>query len=149
MTLSDVIHREPDADTLQLWLKKVPYAAFLGIKAELRDNSILFILPEDKKHIGNPTLPSLHGGVIGAFMEQAAAFHLIANMETPVLPKIVNFSLEYLRAGRLRDTFGQCTVTRQGRLIANVSITAWQEHKDKPIATARAHFLIDETTTEE
>jgi acyl-coenzyme A thioesterase PaaI-like protein len=149
MTLSDVIHQKPNAATLQAWLKKVPYATFLGIKAELHDDSILFILPPDEKLIGNPALPSLHGGVIGAFMEQAAAFQLIAKMDKPVLPKIIDFSLDYLRAARLRDTFAQCTLTRQGRSIANVSITAWQEHRDHPTAIARAHFLIPETNAEE
>ena len=144
MTLADVIQQEPNAETLQLWLKKVPYAAFLGIRAELHGKDILFILPEDKKLIGNPSLPAIHGGVVGAFMEQAAAFHLIAKMEKPVLPKIINFSLDYLRPARLRDTYAQCTLTRQGRYIANLTITAWQEQVDQPNAIARAHFLLPE-----
>jgi len=144
VTLADVIQQEPNAETLQLWLKKVPYAAFLGIRAELHGKDILFILPEDKKLIGNPSLPAIHGGVVGAFMEQAAAFHLIAKMEKPVLPKIINFSLDYLRPARLRDTYAQCTLTRQGRYIANLTITAWQEQVDQPNAIARAHFLLPE-----
>lgn len=144
MTLADVIQQKPNVETLQLWLGKVPYATFLGIKAELRDDEIVFILPEDKKLIGNPSLPAIHGGVVGAFMEQAAAFHLIAKMEKPVLPKIINFSLDYLRPARLRDTYAQCTLTRQGRYIANLSITAWQEQVDQPNAIARAHFLLPE-----
>jgi acyl-coenzyme A thioesterase PaaI-like protein len=126
MTLSDLIQHEPNADTLQLWLKKVPYAAYLGIKAEVHGNEILFILPRDKKLIGNPTLPAIHGGVVGAFLEQAAAFHLIAKMDDPIVPKIINFSLDYLRPARLRETYAQCTLTRQGRFIANISIAAWQ-----------------------
>jgi acyl-coenzyme A thioesterase PaaI-like protein len=145
VTLADVIRQVPSAETLQLWLKKVPYAVFLGIRAELRDNEILFILPEDNKLIGNPSLPALHGGVIGAFMEQAAAFHLIAKMEKPVLPKIINFSLDYLRPMGLRETYAQCRLTRQGRFIANVTITAWQEQTEQPNAIARAHFLIPDS----
>jgi acyl-coenzyme A thioesterase PaaI-like protein len=145
MTLSDLIRHEPSADTLQLWLKKVPYAAYLGIKAEVHGNEILFILPEDKKLIGNPTLPAIHGGVVGAFMEQAAAFHLIAKMDDPIVPKIINFSLDYLRPARLRETYAQCTLTRQGRFIANISIAAWQEQRDQPCAIARAHFLIPDS----
>ena len=145
MTLADVIHQAPSAETLKLWLKKVPYAVYLGIQAELHDDEILFILPESGKLIGNPSLPAIHGGVVGAFMEQAAAFHLIAKMEKPVLPKIINFSLDYLRPARLRNTYAQCKVTRQGRAIANVTITSWQEHIDEPNAIARAHFLIPET----
>jgi acyl-coenzyme A thioesterase PaaI-like protein len=145
VTLADVIQQKPNVEALQLWLGKVPYAVFLGIKAELRDNDIVFILPEDKKLTGNPSLPAIHGGVVGAFMEQAAAFHLIAKMEKPVLPKIINFSLDYLRPAKLRDTYAQCLLTRQGRYIANISITAWQEHSEKPTAIARAHFLLPES----
>ncbi len=145
MTLADIIRQEPSAETLQQWLKKVPYAVFLGIRAEIHDGEILFVLPEDEKLVGNPSLPALHGGVVGAFMEQAAAFHLIAKMNKPVLPKIINFSLDYLRPARLCDTYAQCKLTRQGRVIANVTITAWQEQRDQPNAIARAHFLLPES----
>lgn len=145
MTLADVIQQEPSEENLRQWLKKVPYAVFLGIRAELDEGEILFILPEHEKLIGNPSLPALHGGVVGAFMEQAAAFHLIAKMTRPVLPKIINFSLDYLRPARLCDTYAQCKLTRQGRFIANVTITAWQEQSRQPNAIARAHFLIPES----
>ena len=144
MSLQDLIAREPNAETLSLWIEKVPYAAYLGIKAEVSAKDILFTLPKNKTLVGNPSLPALHGGVVGAFMEQSAAFQLVAKMRTPALPKIINFSLDYLRPVRLQDAYAQCTVTRQGKMIANVSIVVWQEDKDKPNATARAHFLISE-----
>ena len=128
MNLADLLRQEPDAETLRQWLRKVPYASYLGIDAQVHGNEILFVLPQDKKLIGNPTLPAVHGGVVGAFMEQAATFHLIAKMEEPTLPKIINFSLDYLRPTRLRDTYAQCTLTRQGRFIANVSITTTSSH---------------------
>jgi len=149
MNLADVIKREPSNETLQLWMKKVPYAAFLGIQAELRRDDILFRLPEDQKLVGNPSLPALHGGVVGAFMEQAGAFHLVSKMDKPVLPKIIDFSLDYLRPARYRETFASCVLTRQGRFIANVSISAWQENEQEPIALARAHFLIPGTEPKE
>ncbi len=149
MSLSELLQREPDGEMLQLWLQKVPYAAYLGIRAEVHGNELLFVLPQDKKCIGNPTLPALHGGVVGAFMEQAAAFHLMARMTEPALPKVINFSLDYLRPCRLRETYAQCILTRQGRQVANVSITAWQEQSDQPNAIARAHFLIPESANEE
>ena len=111
--------------------------------------SFFLFSPENKKLIGNPSLPAIHGGVVGAFMEQAAAFHLIAKMDKPVLPKIIDFSLDYLRPARLRDTYAQCLLTRQGRYIANISITAWQEQIEQPNAIARAHFLLPEPEREE
>ena len=145
MSLAELIKRAPDANTLALWLEKIPYAVFLGISAEVKDTDILFILPGDSKLVGNPTLPAIHGGVVGAFMEQAAALHLVARMMKPVLPKIINFSLDYLRPARLRDTYANCSLTRQGRQIANVSINAWQENSSMPVAIARAHFLLPES----
>src|SRR5690606_16371236 len=71
-------------------------------------------------------LPALHGGVIAGFMEHAAMLHLLMFMGIPHLPKIIDFSIDYLRAGHYRDTYAQCQVWRQGRRVANVAITAWQ-----------------------
>jgi acyl-coenzyme A thioesterase PaaI-like protein len=42
------------------------------------------------------------------------------------------------------DTFARCTLTRQGRQIANVSISAWQENSATPVSIARAHFLVQD-----
>lgn len=142
MSLTEVINQPPSSETLQTWLAKVPYASFLGITARVTDGHILFTLPPDDKLVGNPSLPAIHGGVMGAFMEQAGAFHLIASMERPVLPRIVNFSLDYLRAAGLKTTYASCDVTRLGRSVANVTITSWQDSREQPTAIARAHFLI-------
>lgn len=70
--------------------------------------------------------------------------HLLMFMGIPHLPKIIDFSIDYLRAGHYRDTYAQCQVWRQGRRVANVAITAWQTRQTEPIATARAHFKVDE-----
>ena len=106
---------------------------------------MLFRLPANKDNIGNPILPALHGGVIAGFMELSAALHLLVFTGAPGLPKIIDFSLDYLRAGQFRDTYAKCQVWRQGRRVANVAITAWQSTPAEPIATARAHFKIEET----
>lgn len=148
ISLSELLQRKPDADTLTLFLEKIPYAVYLGIRAEIEGNDILFVLPADRKLIGNPTLPAIHGGVVGAFMEQAATLHLLAKMDDPVLPRIINFSLDYLRPARLRTTYARCTLTRQGRQIANVSITAWQDPSETPVSIARAHFLVQDSDRE-
>jgi len=145
VSLTEIISQEPSNENLQLWLQKIPYAAFLGIRAELRPEDILFRLPADEKLIGNPSLPALHGGVVGAFMEQAASLHLISRMTDPVVPKIIDFSLDYLRPARFRETCASCVLTRQGRFIANVAVTAWQEDEQRPVALARAHFLLPES----
>ena len=146
MTQANNIQNAFSSATLKLWLQKTPYAMFLGMKAELHKTDFLFTLPKDERFIGNPSLPALHGGVVGAFMEQAAALQLIVSIKEPRLPKIINFSLDYLRPARLHDTYAKCVLNRQGRFITNITVTAWQEQPDQPNAIARAHFLTPQPT---
>ena len=76
-------------------------------------------------------------------MEMSSSLHLLATQPVESFPKIIDFSIDYLRAGMDKDTYALCEVTRQGGRVANVEVHAWQESQDKPIALARAHFLIE------
>ncbi len=124
-------------------IEAVPYASLLGMQVEQHGEEVLFTLPIGKDLIGNPVLPAIHGGVIAGFMEHAAVIHLMIFMKSAVFPKIIDFSIDYLRAGLNRDTYATCQVWRQGRRVGNVAITAWQTRSNEPIATARAHFKLD------
>ena len=123
-------------------LSLIPYAQLIGVECTRQGDEWLFCLPANKDNIGNPLLPAIHGGVIAGFMELSAAVHLLIATHAAGVPKIIDFSLDYLRAGQFRDTYARCQVWRQGRRVANVAITAWQEAEAEPIATARAHFKI-------
>src|SRR3546814_3122815 len=79
-------------------------------------------------------------------MELSAAVYLLIATRATGVPKIIDFSLDYLRAGQFRDTYARCQVWRQGRRVANVAITAWQDVEAQPIATARVHFKIQESS---
>lgn len=141
--LLDVITRCRAAGNFDPLVSAIPYAAFLGMRCEAEDDTdLLFCLPARAENIGNPTLPALHGGAIGGFMEHAAIIHLLATMGQPRMPKTIDLSIDYLRAGHYRDCWASCTVTRQGRRVANVMISCWQEDRAAPIAQARAHFLL-------
>ncbi|TKB57355.1 PaaI family thioesterase [Ferrimonas aestuarii] len=124
-------------------LAVVPYAQHLGMECDQLGEELVFRLPNNPENMGNPMLPALHGGVIAGFMEMAAMVQLMVVLHTSRVPKIVDFSIDYLRAGYARETYAECRITRQGRRVANVSVSAWQTSRKQPIATARAHFLID------
>lgn len=123
-------------------LEMIPYGAFIGATAEIEANSVLYRLEKRPSNIGNPTLPALHGGVIGGFLELCAGIELLYTLDIETVPKVADFSLDFLRPGRYNTTYARCSVLRHGKRLANVSATAWQEDPDKPIATARCHFLI-------
>jgi uncharacterized protein (TIGR00369 family) len=121
----------------------VPYASFLGISMVHIDGELLGKLSYGEHQIGNPMLPALHGGVIGALLESTAIFQLMWETETIVLPKTITLTVDYLRSGRAVDTFARGLLTRQGRRVANVRVEAWQDDRSRPIAVASAHFLVE------
>jgi acyl-coenzyme A thioesterase PaaI-like protein len=129
--------REP-----QQILDLIPYSSFIGVQAKIEDKRILYFMPEQHSNIGNPSLPAIHGGVIGGFMELSAAIELLYNLDIEKIPRVADFSLDYLRPGRYQTTYASCSVLRHGKKLVNVSVMAWQDSPDKPIATARCHFLV-------
>lgn len=147
----------------------IPYAAWLGIGFDRRGDELTAIMRYDHRLIGNPALPALHGGAIAAFLETTAIIELTwaglwAQMETvpasgapgaeteaaagagagalPRLPKTIDFSVDFLRAGLARDAYARASVVRQGRRYASVHVEAWQDNRARPFAQATGHFLM-------
>lgn len=123
-------------------LAGMPFARFLGVTAELKGDELTLVLPFRVELIGNPMLPAIHGGVIGAFMEITAISALAAKQRQPRLPKTIDFTIDYLRSGRPVDSFARASITKLGRRIANVRVEAWQYERADPIAALHGHFLV-------
>ena len=64
------------------------------------------------------------------------------------LPKGIDFSIDYLRAGRPEETFAQCELVRVGARVALVQVRCWQSSPDRPIVVARGHFLLTDAQAE-
>jgi uncharacterized protein (TIGR00369 family) len=130
----------------------IPYVRWLGIETDRVEGEQLCKLRFHPELIGNPSLPALHGGTIGALLESTAIFQLLWEADEAFLPKTITLTVDYLRTGKPVDTFAKATVTRFGRRVATVRAEAWQDDRRRPIATANAHFLIlgrDEKDTDE
>lgn len=125
--------------------KPLPYIDFLGMQASYQPGEApLYRLPYQEKLIGNPSLPALHGGVVAAFAESAAILHLVETLPKPKFPKIVDFSIDYLRPARPLETFARCEIVRVGSRVALVQAWCWQTSPSAPIALTRGHFLLTE-----
>ena len=127
---------------LNQFVQNIPYARYLGITAEQKGNEITTVLKFDPKLVGNPVLPALHGGVIGAFLEMTAIIQLAFETGTAALPKPIGLTIDYLRSGRPLDTYARAHITKQGRRVATVHAEAWQDDRGRPIAAAHGHFLV-------
>lgn len=122
----------------------VPYGRYLKLLLEPKDGELICHLPFQEMIVGNASLPALHGGALGGLLESAAAFQLLYAHESVVLPKVINITVDYLRSARPVDTFATGIITKQGRRVTSVRALAWQEDRDKPVASANAHFLVDD-----
>ncbi len=122
----------------------IPYGRHLGIRAEgsVNEEVPLFHLPFRDGLIGNPTLPAIHGGVLAGLMETAALVTVLVGEGQARLPKLIDFTVDYLRSAGPRDVFAVCEILRQGRRVAAVRVRAWQDNEARPVAQARAQFLL-------
>jgi uncharacterized protein (TIGR00369 family) len=120
-----------------------PYAEFLGLSIDPDDpDRCRLIMPFGDDLLGRPGF--LHGGAISGLMEMAAIVALRHALEEGGGGRIkpINVTVDFMRGGRDKPTFGKGIVTRLGTRVANVEATAWQDDPDRPIAAARMNYLI-------
>ena len=127
-------------------LASVPYMRFLGMTADLAGDEMTASLPFSPHLVGNPILPALHGGVIGAFLEMTAVCQLWLLAPDRRQPRTIDVTIEYLRPGRPLAIYARADVRKVGRRIANVHVEAWQDARDLPVAALRGHFMLSPPT---
>ncbi len=123
-------------------LDAIPYARFLGIDIAQMDEGFECILPFRPELIGNPLLPALHGGVLGAFLELTAILRLIHEGSGKRVPKPINFSIDYLRPAGPRTTRARGDIFKLGRRVANVHVIAWQDDPSRIVVAGNGKFLV-------
>jgi uncharacterized protein (TIGR00369 family) len=142
MRLLDTIAQARRQADVGLLVAAVPYAAFIGLEAELSDGRLVTRLPFAARNLGNPDLPALHGGVVAAFLELTGAFELLWAIDSVTLPRTINITVDYLRPARAETLHAHGIITKLGRQVVNVRIEAWHQSPEKPVAHGHAHFLI-------
>ena len=140
-SLVDRINAAKAANDPGLLDEAYPYGVYLGLKSVLVEDKLVCHIPFDKKIIGNPLLPAIHGGVVGAFLESVALLTLMWELEVVQLPKTIDISIDYLRSAGPKTSYAKAILTKRGRRVANVRVEAWQDDPEKPVAAAHGNFL--------
>jgi uncharacterized protein (TIGR00369 family) len=130
------------ADKLQLPL----YAQSLGIEMHEMEDGLPILQVEFGSFVeGRPG--ALHGGATSGLLENAgyAALRTVLAKDgrNPQL-KPINITVQFLAAGKQKTTFAKGRITRLGRRNVNVSVEAWQDDRNRPIATAIMNILMAE-----
>jgi uncharacterized protein (TIGR00369 family) len=127
---------------LDTFLQRVPYVRYLGMRVELAGDEMTAVLPYAPHLIGNPMIPALHGGVIGAFLEMTALAQLSLTQPARRVPKTIDITVEYLRPGKAQETYARAILRKVGRRVANVQVEAWQDSRAQLVAGLTGHFLL-------
>jgi uncharacterized protein (TIGR00369 family) len=119
-----------------------PYAEMLGVSVEPdADGAPVLLMPFGEHVVGRPGF--LHGGAIAGLLEVAALAalrHALGDETVRIKP--ITVTVDYQRGGRNQTTHAAAHVTRLGTRVANVEAIAWQDDRERPIASARLNCLL-------
>lgn len=142
MSLADVLAVARETNDWSLLVKAIPFAAFLGMQMDIKGEKLTCVLPAHERLVGNVGLAALHGGATLGFMECAAILFLLWHKDSTTLPKAIDFNIDYLRSGKVRDTYADMHLVKFGTRVANVRVAAWQSDPERPIAVGNGNFLL-------
>ena len=123
-------------------LDAIPYARFLGLSMRREDGIPIASMRFGDHLVGDATIPALHGGTLAALLESTAILAVMVDPATTNMPRTITITIDYLRSGKAIDTHCRSRIVRQGRRVAVVQVEAYQEDRDKPVATAVVHLLV-------
>lgn len=118
-----------------------PYARTLGLTLSRDSGAAVVTMAAHDGTSGRPGF--LHGGAIAGLLDYAAWVTLMDALEDGARIKPIAITVDFMRGGRMEASHASARIVREGRRIANVVATAWQDDPDKPMASANLKFLIE------
>ena len=126
-------------ESLDAALAARPHDRFLGITAGDGDEPS-YVLPASDDLIGDDSGPTIHGGVLAAFLEAAAVLHFSVVEHVEV--ESIDFTTDFLRPATIVATEARVSVVRRGRRFAQVTVEAWQDDQSRPVVRGHGTLAI-------
>lgn len=121
-----------------------PYARSMGIAIDSFEDGLPIVAVDFAPNVeGRPGV--FHGGATSGLLETAGYAALrsaLADREVQPQLKPVNITVQFLSAARNRTTYAKARITKLGRRNANLTVEAWQEDRNRPVATAVMNILV-------
>jgi uncharacterized protein (TIGR00369 family) len=135
-----------DFDVLrQLVEEFVPFNKWLGMKVEhIEHGHITLSIPFRPELVGDPTMPALHGGVIGAVADAAGGFAIWTTLKSPTTRlSTVDLRIDYLRPGREDTLFAAASIIRVGARLGWADIRLFHPGNEADlVASARGVYAV-------
>ncbi|HRI64155.1 MAG TPA: hotdog fold thioesterase [Polyangium sp.] len=135
-----------DLDVLrQVAEEFIPFNKWLGMKVEhLERGQVIMSIPWRPEIVGDPTVPALHGGVIGAVADATggiAVWSMLDNAASRL--STVDMRVDYLRPGKQEKLLASSNVVRLGARLGWADVRLYHPGRENElIATARAVYTI-------
>jgi uncharacterized protein (TIGR00369 family) len=103
-------------------------------------------LPLKYEYVGNPALPTLHGGIIGTLLDHCSSYSARSVItDVNLYTSTSDLRIDYLRIAPSRgDLYCDATVEHISRKIIRVDSICWDETRENKIAIGRATYNIFE-----
>lgn len=144
MSIRDVVRDARASGDIAPLVAAIPYLSWMNIDAKIDGGQVVCSMRFKPTHIGNPSLPALHGGTLSALLETAGALQVLWELGEARLPKIVTLTIDYLRSAKAEDAHCRAEITRRGRRVVNVRAEVFQADPSKPVTSANMHFLVEQ-----
>lgn len=134
-------------DEFEIIARDLPaYARSLGIVLDrIEDGRPILALPFEQIVEGRPGY--FHGGATSGLLENAGYAGLRAELHhigRAAQMKPIGITVQFLSAAKTQTTYAQGRITRLGRRNANVEVEAWQDDRNRPVASAVMNILMAE-----
>lgn len=94
----------------------------------------VFRMEFDDRHIGNPFIRALHGGVVGSMVEMSAEMLVRSLALEGENVELVSSAIDYIRVTKDVDLFARAKLVRQGRRLVFAEVWCWQDSEETPVA---------------
>ena len=130
------------ADQIQAWLDETGMIRFMGITLDRWDpetETLILSMPMRDELQGGAGAGHMHGGAVGAFIDTAATFVLLASgvENCPT----VNYRVDLMRPVVETTVKAVATIRRRGRSLAVTDVDVFNDD-NKLVAVGRATFAI-------
>jgi uncharacterized protein (TIGR00369 family) len=116
-----------------------PLAEWLSLQTTSRPN--VHVMRFAERHIGNPFIRALHGGVVGSVIELAAERDL-TRRASGKRAETVAVSIDYLRVTKDADLFARVEAIRIARRVAFLEVCCWQDDELSPVARGKVTLRL-------